>query len=76
MVSRKKNGLWRINRALNVLSPDHEETIYIEADKALVYERLVQLMVQLSQAGFTKVMLVTEADERSNSGKRRKIRGK
>ncbi|PPE03726.1 biopolymer transporter ExbD [Holospora curviuscula] len=61
---------------LNVLSPDHQETIYIEADKTLVYEHLVQLMVCLSQEGFTKLMLVTEADSKSNSGKRRKIRGK
>ncbi|ETZ04451.1 MULTISPECIES: biopolymer transporter ExbD [Holospora] len=55
---------------LSVLDPDHQETIYIEADKALVYEQLVQLMICLSQSGFTKLMLVTEAQERPVSKKK------
>jgi biopolymer transport protein TolR len=46
---------------LKILAPDQQETIYIEADKTMVYEHLVELMVALSTAGFSKLMLVTEA---------------
>lgn len=49
---------------LNILSPDQQETIYIKADKSLLYEDLVQLMVSLSQSGFSKLMLVTEANDK------------
>lgn len=46
---------------LKILAPDQQETIYIEADKTMVYEHLVELMMSLSTAGFSKLMLVTEA---------------
>ena len=46
---------------LKILDPDQQETIYLEADKTMVYEHLVELMVVLSTAGFSKLMLVTEA---------------
>ncbi|ETZ07607.1 protein TolR [Holospora obtusa F1] len=61
---------------LKILDPDHQETIYIEADKSLLYEHLVQLMIQLSQSGFTKLMLVTEAQEKNILKKKRSRRKK
>ncbi|AOA58615.1 ExbD/TolR family protein [Acinetobacter larvae] len=39
---------------------DLEKRIYIRADKAVPYEKFMQLLDQLSQLGYRKVALVTE----------------
>lgn len=57
----KELGPEALLERLKILAPDQQETIYIEADKTMVYEHLVELMVLLSTAGFSKLMLVTEA---------------
>ena len=57
----KEVGPEALIERLKVLSPDQQDTIYIEADKNMVYEDLVKVMVLLSTAGFSKLTLVTEA---------------
>jgi biopolymer transport protein TolR len=57
--------------ALKALSPEKSDAIYLEADKDLTYADVIRLMNDLSQEGFHKIVLVTQAGKK----KKQKIKG-
>jgi biopolymer transport protein TolR len=61
----------RLQADLRLLLQDSEElTVLLQADKKLVYEQIIQLMVEIQQTGVTRVLLAYYPDGRSPDSSR------